>query len=479
VKHLELYTVAIALVFIGGAGALWPAGNATNQSVHVTVATKGDQQGPATTSARSAAGQPVLYYRDPDGKPVYSDSPRRTDDGRDFVAVHDGDEGEGGDALPPTEQRAAARQPDGERRVVYYRNPMGLPDRSPAPKKDSMGMDYIPVYEGEDAGDSAIRLEPGKIQRTGVRTEAVERRSLQRPIIVPGIVQLDERRISVVTARSDSFLVDVADITTGENVKKGQSLVTLYAPEITAAAAQFFSSLKSNQEGAVKSARQRLVDLGVTPQAIRLMEKTGEAPAALTWTAPANGILISRKAARGMMIRAGEEIFRLADTSSLWVIADVPERDLGAVRVGAEASIKVKGLPGASIAGRVSLVYPEVAPETRTGRVRIEIANADLALRVNMYADVEIIVGDGRPVASVSESAVIDSGTRQLVIVDRREGRFEPRPVKIGMRGNGLVEILDGVKPGDRVVVAGNFLIDAESNLKAALGAMATSETTK
>jgi Cu(I)/Ag(I) efflux system membrane fusion protein len=180
-----------------------------------------------------------------------------------------------------------------------------------------------------------------------------------------------------------------------------------------------------------------------------------------------------------MMIRAGEEIFRLADTSSLWVIADVPERDLGAVRVGAEASIKVKGLPGASIAGRVSLVYPEVAPKTRTGRVRIEIANADLALRVNMYADVEIIVGDGSPVASVSESAVIDSGTRQLVIVDRRDGRFEPRPVKIGMRGNGLVEILDGVKPGDRVVVAGNFLIDAESNLKAALGAMATSETTK
>ena len=209
------------------------------------------------------------------------------------------------------------------------------------------------------------------------------------------------------------------------------------------------------------------------------MEKTGEAPAELTWTAPGDGVLIARKASRGMMIRAGEEIFRLADTSNLWIIADVPERDLGAVRVGAEASIKVKGLPGATFSGRVSLVYPEVAAKTRTGRVRIEIGNADLALRVNMYADVEILIGDGKPVASVSESAVIDSGTRQLVIVDRHDGRFEPRPVKTGMRGSGLVEIVEGVKPGDRVVVAGNFLIDAESNLQAALDAMAASETSK
>ena len=240
-----------------------------------------------------------------------------------------------------------------------------------------------------------------------------------------------------------------------------------------------FTSLKSSPEGAIKAARQRLEDLGVTPQAVKLMEKTGEAPAELTWTAPGDGVLIARKASRGMMIRAGEEIFRLADTSNLWIIADVPERDLGAVRVGAEASIKVKGLPGATFSGRVSLVYPEVAAKTRTGRVRIEIGNADLALRVNMYADVEILIGDGKPVASVSESAVIDSGTRQLVIVDRHDGRFEPRPVKTGMRGSGLVEIVEGVKPGDRVVVAGNFLIDAESNLQAALDAMAASETSK
>ena len=254
-KRIELYTIVVVMLLMSGAGALWPAVDATNQSSHVTVAMKGDQQKLVAHDSQSTTEAAVLYYRDPDGKPVYSNTPRKTEDGRDFVAVHNGEDGV--DSLPPTQQKAAKREPGAERPILYYRNPMGLADTSPVPKKDSMGMDYIPVYEGEDEGDTSIHIEPGKIQRTGVRTEAVERRSLQRPIVVPGLIQLDERRITVVTARTDSFLVDVANITTGERVQKGQSLVTLYAPEITTATAQFLTSLKSSPEGAIKAARQR------------------------------------------------------------------------------------------------------------------------------------------------------------------------------------------------------------------------------
>ena len=410
---------------------------------------------------------PVIYYQDPDGKPVYSAQPRQTDDGRPFTAVH-ASQDVSFEVKPPSEERPAQADP---KRILYYRNPMGLPDTSPVPKKDSMGMDYLPVYEGEGNEDGVIKLSPGRIQRSGVRSEPARRQSIAQTIHVPGVVQLDERRVSVVTIRADAFVQEVAPVTTGDRVTKGTRLARIYSPEISTAGAQFITELNAAARGVPEGgARQRLENLGVPPEVIAEIERSRKVPLTINWSAPRDGIVLERSVSDGMRMTAGGSLFRLADIATIWVLADVPERQLAAVGIGAPATVRLRGRPGSSFEGRVSVIYPEIAEATRTAKVRIELANRDGILLPNMYADVEIGSGDPTPQLAVPDSAVIDSGTRRIVILDLGEGRFEPREVKLGRRGDGMVAITEGISEGDRVVVSANFLIDAESNLKAALG---------
>jgi Cu(I)/Ag(I) efflux system membrane fusion protein len=408
----------------------------------------------------------VIYYRDPDGRPFYSAEPKRTADGRDFVPVRASEDVSFEDAPQPQAQNA------GQKRILYYRNPMGLPDTSPVPKKDSMGMDYLPVYEGEDDG-AVIKLSPGRLQRTGVRSEGVARRIVVRPVRVPGTVQLDERRIAVVATRSDSFIDSVENVTTGDRVRKGQPLLRLYSPDIVAAAAQLISN--AGYEGS----RRRLQNLNVPQEVIEEIERTRKVPLSITWRAPRDGLVLERNAVEGMKAQAGAVLFRIADVSSMWVLANVPEHDLGHIKMGQAVTIHVRSLPGRSFTGKVDLIYPQVNTETRTTRVRIELKNPEGALLPDMYADVEIATGSHNEVLAVPDSAIIDTGTRQVVILDRGDGRFEPKEVKVGARGNGFIEVREGLEDGDRVVVTANFLIDAESNLKAALRALSSTEPPK
>lgn len=427
-------------------------------------------------AANEPAGTgPVIYYQHPDWKPVYSAQPRRTEDGRPFRAVH-ASQDISFEEKPPAEGQAAQA---GSGRLLYYRNPMGLPDTSPVPKKDSMGMDYLPVYEGEGNEDGVVRLSPGRIQRSGVRSELVSRQAIAQSIRVPGTVQLDERRVSVVAMRADVFVQEVAPVTTGDRVAKGTRLVRIYSPEISTAGAQFITELNAAARGGPEGgARQRLENLGVPVEVIAEIERSRKVPLAINWPAPRDGIVLERNVSDGMKMAAGDTLFRLADISTIWVLADVPERELAAVHIGAPATIRLRGRPGTTFEGRVSLIYPQIAEATRTAKVRIELANRDGMLLPNMYADVEIGSGDAPPELAVPDSAVIDSGTRRIVILDRGEGRFEPREVKLGRRGDGMVAIAEGVSEGDRVVVSANFLIDAESNLKAALSGLSPPEAT-
>ncbi|MDF2998421.1 MAG: efflux transporter, family, subunit [Xanthobacteraceae bacterium] len=470
-RRIALAGLALAAVLAAGVGGYWAGvrgipvpGLREWLGIEGTLAAVG----PAGTGK-------VIYYRDPDGKPLYSATPRQTSDGRPFRAVS-ASEDVSFDGKPP--EIAEAAGPASSRRILYYRNPMGLPDTSPVPKKDSMGMDYIPVHEGEDDGGTVVKVSPGRLQRTGVRSELATRRTVGRLVRVPGTVQLDERRISVVATRSDAFVNEVANVTTGDRVAKGQVLLRLYSPDIAGAGAQFLTDLNNGgRDGALGGGRQRLENLGLPPEAIAEIERTRKVPLSMTWRAPRDGVVLERNVADGMKAAPGDVLFRLADISTVWVLADVPEFDLGAVRPGAPVMIRVRSLPGRGFEGRVSLIYPQVGEATRATRVRIEIGNPDGALLPNMYAEVEIAAGAAEPVVAVPDDAVIDTGTRQVVILDRGEGRFEPRAVKIGQRGEGFTEIRDGVIEGDRVVVAANFLIDAESNLKAALRSLTASET--
>ncbi|AWB25925.1 MULTISPECIES: efflux RND transporter periplasmic adaptor subunit [Methylobacterium] len=431
--------------------------------------------GPVSTllvrdEAGPAADAPILYYRDPDGRAAYALTPTRTPDGRDYRPVRVGEDVdfEPRPAAKEAEANATyAAPPGGARKILYYRNPMGLPDTSPVPKKDSMGMDYLPVYEGEAEDGNIVKISPGKVQRTGVRSERAERRVVSRAVRVPGTVTLDERRVTVVATRSDAYVDHVENVTTGDRVRKGQALVHVYSPEINAAAAQLIAN------PGFDGSRRRLQNLNVSEAVIDEMERTRKVPMAITWSSPRDGVVLERNAIEGMKASAGDTLFRIGDISTMWVLAEVPEYDLGSVKVGQPVIVRVRSLPGRSFSGKVGLIYPQVNTQTRTTRVRIELPNPDGVLLPDMYADVEIGTGAAKPVVAVPNDAVIDTGARQIVLVDKGEGRFEPREVKVGARGEGYTEIREGVQAGEQVVTAANFLIDAESNLKAALQSMA------
>jgi Cu(I)/Ag(I) efflux system membrane fusion protein len=177
-----------------------------------------------------------------------------------------------------------------------------------------------------------------------------------------------------------------------------------------------------------------------------------------------------------MRAQPGDVLFRVADTSLVWATIDVAERDLGALSVAQPVIIRARGFAGREFAGKISVIYPQVTKETRTVRVRVELENSDAALLPDMYVDAEIDTGSGQPTLSVAESAVLDTGSRQAVFVDKGQGRFEPRDVKLGHRGGGYVEVREGIGEGEPVVISANFLIDAESNLKAALKGFSDAE---
>ena len=310
-------------------------------------------------------------------------------------------------AAPLAFVTAAQAEEAAQKRILYYRNPMGLADTSPVPKKDGMGMDYIPVHEGEDDESAVIKIAPGKLQRTGVRSEPATTRTLVTNIRVPGTIQLDERRITLVSTRSTAFIEKVAEITTGEKVKKGQVLFRFYSPEIASAAAQYFSN------PGFEGARKRLDVLDVPAEFIAEIDRARKIPLNLEWRAPRDGIVFERNAFEGMKAEPGQQLFKIVDLQNVWALVDVAERDFSRIKPGQKVLVQPRGMPDRAFSGVVSVIYPRINTETRTARVRVELQNPDLLLRPDMYVDAEISAGDDGKVIAVPDSAVIDSGARQ------------------------------------------------------------------
>jgi Cu(I)/Ag(I) efflux system membrane fusion protein len=352
-------------------------------------------------------------------------------------------------------------------KVKYYRNPMGAPDTSPVPKKDSMNMAYIPVCEDE-AGDVAgtVKINLDKVQRLGVRSEEVRERTLVRIVRAFASVQFDERRQSVVAPKFGGWIEKLLVNATGDPVTRGQPLFDVYSPELNLLQQEFLLS-----RGTQSGAEGRLRNLDYPESDLEKLRRGERPPRTIAVPAPTAGTVIEKTAVAGMRYQPGETLFRIVDTSTMWVLAEVYEQDLAFVKAGDMAKVIVNAWPDRPFPGRVTFIYPNVGKESRTARLRIEVANPDGLLRADMAATVEIEAPiPGRWVA-VPASAVIDSGKRQVVLVERGEGRYEPRPVKLGARVPGYVQVLEGLKPGERVVTSATFLIDAESNLRAALAA--------
>ena len=430
----------------------------------------------SATMAANAAEPParaILYWKDPDGKNDFSPTPKKTPAGREYLPVYDEQEAGFADARPAKPKNAA--------KIIYYRNPMGLADTSPVPKKDGMGMDYIPVYEGDEDG-STVKVSLDRVQRSGVRTEEARMLRLVRPVRAPGVAKPDERTLRTVALRADGFIEKFYVNETGRQVKAGEPLFRVYSPEMVRVQVDYRIAVTQPGKGLrdEAGAMQRLKNLAV-PEAVLQRLRTEPNPTmAIDWPAPVTGVVLQKKAIEGQMVKAGDELFRLADLSSIWVIADVAEQDIGMVKVGAPAKVTFRAYPSEVFEGRVTFILHELEMATRTAKVRIEIANPDHRIKHEMFAEVEIDGGaaDAERLV-VPVSALLDSGNRQVVLVDRGEGRFEPRAVKIGLRGDGLIEIREGLKAGERVVVTANFLIDAESNLKAALQAFTAEPASK
>jgi Cu(I)/Ag(I) efflux system membrane fusion protein len=457
-----VFTSATVAALIAAAGGGFITGRAQRQPAETS------SMAAVTPAAAQTSGAPI-YYQDPEGRPLYSLTPTKTPDGRDYRGVPASADISFEEASAPEAGPTAPM----DRKIKYYRNPMGLPDTSPTPKKDSMGMDYIPVYEGEDSDDGSVKLSPGRIQRTGVKSEPAAKRVIRTIIRAPGTIQLDERRVSVISMRSESFVLKVANVTTGSHVVKGQPLMEVYSPAVSSAAAEYLATITSKTtsgDGSYgRGSRQRLMNLDVPDAAIAAIEKSRNVPTSIEWTTPRDGIVLERNAIEGMRVQPGGVLFRIADHSVIWALIDVAERDLGAISIGQPATVKARSFPGREFSGKIEVIYPEINKETRTARIRVELPNPDLVLLHDMYVDAEIDTGTGEPVLSVPESAVMDTGSRQAVFIDKGQGRFEPRQVKLGHRGSGYVEVRQGIADGEPVVVSANFLIDAESNLKAAL----------
>ncbi len=423
--------------------------------------------------------RPVLYYKDPTGKADFSPEAKKTADGRDFVAVYADEEPPAAAAVPAAEPAPAP----GKGKILYYRNPMGLPDTSPVPKKDPMGMDYVAVYEGEDSG-STVKISQDRVQKLGVRTEVAALRKLTHTVRAVGTVQVDERRVALVAPKFEGYIETLHVDTTGQAVRRGDALMEIYSPDLVLAQQEYLAAWKGLQSlssdaspEALDSARlladgalQRLRNWDISDAQVQKLKKGGTTSRTLTFGSPAGGVVLEKNAIRGQRFMPGDVLYRIADLSSVWVIAEVFEQDLASVHLGEEASVTFNALPGLTFTGKITFIYPTLSAETRTAKIRIELPNPDQRLKPALYGTVDIATSaQDEDVLAVPDSALLDSGTRKVVLVDKGEGRFEPRDVKTGARADGYVQILGGLVPGETVVVTATFLIDAESNLRAAL----------
>ena len=385
--------------------------------------------------------------------------------------------------------QAAAPQ---ARKVLYYRNAMGLPDTSPVPKKDPMGMDYVPVY-AEDAPaapgtapapSGTVVISPEKIQRLGVRTQVTERRVLTEQLRASGSIAVDETRRHVIAPRFEGWIERLYANQTGALVRRGASLADVYSPELISAQNEYLIAQRAlralaasdpqarqGMQALADAALSRLQNWGIgSGQLARL--RAGEVRRLLTLSAPVDGVVLDKPAIEGMRFMPGEKILELADLSQVWLLADVPTLEASRVELGQSVVFTSPALPGRTFSGAVAFVYPTVDEAARTIRLRVVLDNSDGTLRPNLYGNVVLSAKDSEAVLAVPTSAVLDSGRRRIVLVALAEGRFEPREVDVGRHDETYIEITRGLADGDVVVVAANFLIDAESNLRAALSGL-------
>lgn len=428
------------------------------------------QENPLNLNGTAVSERKPLYYRHPMNPQVTSTTPTKDEMGMDYVVIY-------------AEEPTTTMTPQKFGKILYYRHPMGAADTSLIPKKDEMGMDYLPVYESERATPGQIQISPEKVQKLGVKTATVTERKLTHSIRALGSIQVDERRVHAVTPKFEGWIQHLYVNATGQNVKRGQPLLDIYSPELVTAQQEYLIARQGQQalkmgsiqalataKNLAENALQRLHYWDIAPAQLQRLQNLEKPVDTLSLLSPVTGVVLDKPAQEGMRFMPGELLFRIADLSTVWLLADVFERDIAGVRLGQVVQVHINAYPERRFSGKVGFIYPTLATETRTVKVRVELPNTEGLLKPGLYGDLTLAALDDKPARlAVLDSAVIDSGTRQVVLLKRGEGQFEPRPVKLGLLADGYYAVLEGLTTGDEVVVHANFLIDAESNLKSAL----------
>ena len=364
------------------------------------------------------------------------------------------------------------------RTVKYYKSTMLLGEISHTPRKDSMGMDMVPVYEGEEESQT-ITVDPVTVQKMGVRTAMVIKGPLLRSIRTVGSIDYNETALADVTTKFRGWIEKLYVDSTGKQVRKGEPLFDIYSPDLYSAQNEYALSLTQAASGGLKaSARQKLMLFDVSEDQIAQLEKTRQPQRTLRVDAPIDGIVVEKMAVQGQMVEAGMKLYRLADLSIVWVQSQIYEQDLALLKVGQEAEVSLSYLPDRKFTGRITYIYPTVDEKTRTARVRMEFHNPGFFLKPGMFATVELHAGAEPDALQVSDSAVLRSGDKNTVFVALEGGKFEPRTVVIGARGeNDTYQVLSGLNEGDRVVTSGQFMLDSESQLREAIQKMLNPKT--
>ena len=429
---------------------------------------------PAADADAQPAERKIKYWRAPMDPTYIRDKPGKSPTGMDLIPVYE-------------DEAPAQAAPAGERKIKYWRAPMDPTYIRDKPGKSPMGMDLIPVYE-DDAGEAPagwVQIDPGFVQNIGVQAETVARRDIPFTIRTVGTLGYADERVAWVTTKYDGWIEKVYVNYVGEVVKKGQKLFEIYSPQLVTTQKEYLQALDYARQLAqedypdiaararslVESAHERLKYWDIADDQIAELVQTREPKRTLAVTSNADGIVVQKmdQALEGMFVKAGMNLYKIADLSTIWAEVEVFEHQAPWLKLGQRARLELPYEPGRTYTGRVRYIYPFLSNKTRTLRGSIELPNPGLTLRADMYANVTFDVPSARNVIAVPSEAVIRSGRRDLVVVEMGEGRFQVREVALGVSGDGLFEVTRGLSEGDRIVVSAQFLIDSESNLKEAI----------
>ncbi|MEE9551608.1 MAG: efflux RND transporter periplasmic adaptor subunit [Gammaproteobacteria bacterium] len=369
-----------------------------------------------------------------------------------------------------------------EQSILYWVAPMNPNYRSNEPGKSPMGMDLIPVYESDvepgEIGRPIVKIAPEMVNNLGVRTITVKRGPLSKEINTVGYLEYDETRISHIHTRTEGWIEKLIVRAEGERVKKGQLLFEIYSPLLVVAQEEYIYALKNNNESLIEKTRERLISLGVSKKQISRFDKEHKVSKNVAFYAPQAGVLTKLGVRDGMFVKPETEVLRLADLNSIWLFAEVFERQANWVKIGQRAEATLPSMPGKIWEGEVEYIYPDLDPVTRTLRVRLQFDNPNYHLMPNMYAHVMIHSDKKEDVVKIPREALIRESGNERVILALGNGRFQARNVTAGIESGEYIEIKSGLEEGDVIVVTSQFLIDSESSLKASLRRMQPQDKT-